>query len=414
MLAVIAAAAASCHAAAPESPSLVRSRGVLESGRWDGVWRFRNGVELGELRTTPQLLRRGDTIHVGARARGVPGSCRLQFGVLPPRVQARQHVYALLPPSPPSETEGSRVRDARSNWAQIRIETDGQIRAEVVLGEAWHARAAVLVAELRCGTDSARIPVVAGARAEWGSGTLGAHAEVGPAPAGRVEGARALLALLPVSPGPTRVVASRIDAPSASGPLAPWRVGDGHALVGSVDGEPAEGPATSVWFAWSDRGLYWAGQVPDPDMWSDYENHDDPLYKQEVMELFLAADNSETRYLEYELSARNVTFDASFARYRRGDEAWDSAWRTRVDVRGTINDASDQDEGWSFEAMIPWSELCEHTDVACPVGPGTQLWANVFRLENPGRKRRVGLALTPTFAPDFHDWNHAAVLELGL
>jgi hypothetical protein len=70
-----------------------------------------------------------------------------------------------------------------------------------------------------------------------------------------------------------------------------------------------------------------AGSRPVDDY---YVAQDDPLYKQEAFELFVAGSGEGTRYLEYQVSARGVTFDARFARYRKGDEAWDSSWRTAV------------------------------------------------------------------------------------
>jgi hypothetical protein len=92
------------------------------------------------------------------------------------------------------------------------------------------------------------------------------------------------------------------------------------------------------------------------------------------------------------VSARGVTFDARFPRYRAGDEAWDSAWRTAVRHARHANAAGDRDLGWSTELAIPWDELCRETAVVCPPAPGMRLRINAFRLERPDRKahRRAG------------------------
>ncbi|MCA9690490.1 MAG: carbohydrate-binding family 9-like protein, partial [Myxococcales bacterium] len=192
----------------------------------------------------------------------------------------------------------------------------------------------------------------------------------------------------------------------------------GHALGQSLDGEPYPGPdeagePTLVWFAWTEEALLVAGRLPDVDLWSEYSAQDDPLYRQEAFEVFVAGDNSGARYLEYQVSARGVTFDARFPRYRKGDEAWDSSFATAVALRGTVNDDRDRDVGWDVEVAIPWTELCQETAVPCPPRAGQSLRVNVFRLERPGRTGSLGLSLSPTRTPDFHAWANAAVLELA-
>ena len=112
-----------------------------------------------------------------------------------------------------------------------------------------------------------------------------------------------------------------------------------------------------------------------------------------------------------QVSPRNVTFDAKFERQRMGDFSWDSRWQTAVQLRGTF-EGGDLDEGWAVEAAIPWSEICEVTGVSCPVGPGTRLHVNAFRIERPRRKEALGLGLSPTRG-DFHDFSGSAILELA-
>ena len=123
-------------------------------------------------------------------------------------------------------------------------------------------------------------------------------------------------------------------------------------------------------------------------------------------------DDEGRRYLEYQVSARGVTFDARFPRYRAGDEAWDSRWQTVVRAEGTVDAPRDRDRGFVVEVAIPWDELCAETEVVCPPRAGMQLRVNAFRLERAGRKRPIGLSLSPTRAPDFHAWDNAAVLRL--
>ena len=97
-------------------------------------------------------------------------------------------------------------------------------------------------------------------------------------------------------------------------------------------------------------------------------------------------------------------------------KACDRLGLPRTTIRGsgqaTIEAPEDRDEGWTTELAVPWSEVCEHTGVECPVGPGTTLRVNTFRLERPRKGSAVGLALSPTRVPDFHAPENSAVLEL--
>jgi len=77
-----------------------------------------------------------------------------------------------------------------------------------------------------------------------------------------------------------------------------------------------------------------------------------------------------------------------------------------------VETPGDRDEGWTTEFAVPWSDICEHTEVECPVAAGMSLRVNAFRLERPRKGPTVGLALSPTRVPDFHAPENSAVLEL--
>ena len=134
--------------------------------------------------------------------------------------------------------------------------------------------------------------------------------------------------------------------------------------------------------------------------------------RDEAFEVFFAASASGERYLEHQVSARGVHFDARFPRYREGDESWDGTWRSAIELDGELARRGG-DRGWRVELAFPWAELCAHTEISCPPEAGQTLRSNVFRLDKPDRKGQVGLALSPTLAPDFHAWQNAAELVLA-
>jgi len=316
---------------------------------------------------------------------GLVAGSELAVGVRAPRAAGRQVVAGQ------SRRVAGSAEDPRDRWVTATI--DGDVAtATIELADGWHAlHAVVVVAVSRAG---AAVPALTGPRMDRGVGVLG---------------------VVPVATRPTQVTASA-GTPVIDGAVddAVWVGQAGMLLAQSLDGEPdPEGPrrGTRVWFAWDAEFLYAAARLPDHDLWTDYVAQDDPLYRQEAFELFVAGGGEGTRYLEFQVSARGVTFDARFATHRKGDEAWDSSWRTAVVIDGTLT-AGDRDRGWTAEVAVPWAELCEHTAIACPPRPGMRVRVNAYRLERPDRKRTSALALSPTRVPDFHAWQNAAELEL--
>lgn len=360
--------------------------------RIDGEVRFAGGATIGARTLAPAEVRAGGRVKVEFAVTGASG--RLRVGLQAPRAAGRQEARGQQ--SLPKE----HVVDLRDAWIEeVRGEA---VELEFAVPRPWHASHVVIVAEL-----------------------VGDVAVAGPR---RADG-RAILGAVPVTPEPTQVAAPRADAIEVDGRLDEpvWAAQSGTPLTDSLDGEPdpsqteVAGPGlgaleprfgTRVAFAWDEHYLYAAADLPDPDLWSDYTQQDDPLYKQEAFELFVAAGGEARDYLEYQVSARGVTFDARFPRHRAGDEGWDSRGRTAVQAVGTVNDARDRDRGLLVEVAIPWDELCEQAKLACPPRPGMQLRVNAFRLEREGRKRPIGLSLSPTRVPDFHAWDNAAVLVL--
>lgn len=352
-------------------------------------WRFSDGVEVSAL-TLPERVVPGRPFVVGFDV-SAPG--RYEVTVAPPRAASRE-VALGGPDAPPPEIPA----DPRS--ATVVVEGQGRLEVTIPLAEPWHPKTAVLTVRRTAGART--LPVVAGPRRRDGVGVLG---------------------VLDVASVPTAAVAVRAT-PVVDGSLddAAWSAAPRTAMVDSLQGEPVRlgaaredaedwGP-TEVAFAWDDAQLYVAAWLPDRDIRGTYTERDAPIWKEEVFELFVFGDARRADYLELQVSPRGVQFDSRFERYRKGDEAWNSAFAAPVEVRGTLEQDGDRDEGWTAELAVPWSEICAHTEVQCPVGAGTTLRINTFRFERPRKGAAIGLALSPTGVPDFHAPENAAVLEL--
>lgn len=340
--------------------------------------------------------RPGTSVFVEFEIQGAAGVVG-RLGLLPPSGAARQEVAFDMPGQPD---------DPRSVWIDVEIDRDGPQRFELPPpGDDWHAAWAVVVFEPRGRWRS--LPALSGPRSEMLSDQT------------RASGGRIVLGVVAVARRPARVQAwSSADPIVLDGVLdEPAWQHVGAQLHESRTGEPATeidaqlGGPTMTHFAWDAEHLYVAGTLPDRDLYAPHRERDDPLYRDEAFEVFLAGDNAGARYLEHQVSARGVMFDARFPKYRKGDEGWNGSWRSAVALDGEL-DRRGYDRGWTVEIAFAWTELCEHTKIDCPPKPGQELRVNVFRLDKPKREQQVGLALSPTIEPDFHAWANAAELEL--
>ena len=201
---------------------------------------------------------------------------------------------------------------------------------------------------------------------------------------------------------PEYLVTRAAKAPTVDGVLdeAAWKGARAVVLRGSFDGRPVQ-LRTEARLVYDDANLYVAFDVEDPDLWGTLRNRDDPIYEQEVVEVFLDANADGRTYNELQVSPHNVIFDAYFPARRQGmDRSWDSGMKTALKVRGTLDDPSDKDQGWTVEMQIPFARLAEVPHV--PPQKGDRWRFNLYRLEHPGRRAVEGQAFSPLFVGDFH------------
>ncbi len=170
---------------------------------------------------------------------------------------------------------------------------------------------------------------------------------------------------------------------------------------------------TDARLVWDDEFLFVAFNVEDEDVWAKADKKDDPIYQEEVVEIFIDADGDGKTYDELELSPKNVQFDAYFPARRQGmDLAWDSGMVSAVKVAGTLDDPSDKDQGWTAEMRIPVRNLA--SVLRWPPQPGDKWRFNLYRLEWWGeRKNNEGAAFSAPLVGDFHHLPRFATLEFA-
>ena len=173
----------------------------------------------------------------------------------------------------------------------------------------------------------------------------------------------------------------RLDDPAWD--AAPWT---GSFVDIEGDRRPTPRHRTRAKLAWDDDFLYIAADMEEPHLWATYSERDSIIFHENDFEVFIDPDGDTHLYNELEINALNTVWDLLLVRpYRDGGPAvhmWDIAGlRTAVHLRGTLNDPSDEDDGWSVEIAIPFSALAETAGAPCPPRPGDRWRVNFSRVQ---------------------------------
>jgi hypothetical protein len=140
---------------------------------------------------------------------------------------------------------------------------------------------------------------------------------------------------------------------------------------------------------WDDQNLYVAYRIEEPRVHAKYTNHNDPIYYDNDVELFIAGRDA---YYEFEVTAFNTVYEVffiwndayekngfaaapefaraklkpfngvGFKNHPRGGRLGNFDWtfpakKTAVAIDGTVNDDGDKDRGWTVELAFPWSGM---------------------------------------------------------
>jgi len=170
--------------------------------------------------------------------------------------------------------------------------------------------------------------------------------------------------------------------------------------------EEPNGKATAR-MVWDDQYLYLFVSVVDTDVATTFQNHDDPMWKADCVEIFVDADGNRRGYIELQVNPYNATFDSWFAGPRgpAGDVTWDSGMVTQVQVRGTAA-PGDVDQGWDAEIGIPWAAIKGRDPqmaVTIPPRIGDRWKLNVVRVDKrSGKDGVVASSWNRITYSDFH------------
>lgn len=136
---------------------------------------------------------------------------------------------------------------------------------------------------------------------------------------------------------------------------------------------------------WDDEALYVAYACRDADMWALFTEEDDPMWSEEVVEVFIDPDGDGLDYLELEVNPLNAVVDLHIGRIHPewvSDKDWDIlGLETAVQTVGTVNDSTDVDGGWTVEIAIPWAAFAPTIAGGGKPRVGDRWRLNLYRIE---------------------------------
>jgi Carbohydrate family 9 binding domain-like len=155
-----------------------------------------------------------------------------------------------------------------------------------------------------------------------------------------------------------------------------------------IEGEVKPKPRfrTRAKMSWDSDYFYVAAELEEPHVWATLTNHDAVIFQDPDFEVFIAPDGDCHNYYEFEMNALNTGWDLRLPKpYKDGGPAlneWEiPGLKTAVQVKGTLNDASDHDRGWTLEIAFPWKALGEFSRASSPPNEGDQWRVGFSRVE---------------------------------
>jgi|GEM_PF-203434 len=212
--------------------------------------------------------------------------------------------------------------------------------------------------------------------------------------------------------------------PKAKGPIKIDGVADepswktALASPNFVDAEG--GPQTQMTKArllWDDQALYVFVEVSDTNIRSPYKKRDDPLWKGDVVEMFIDADRNGRGYVELQVNPNNAIFDSWFPQGPRQNPqfGWNSKLQAKVVVNGTVN-TNDKDTGWNVEIKIPMATVKGDNPkmrVNIPPKVGDRWRLNIVRVDRDGKKYEGVSSWNRITMRDFHALGRMLVVVFG-
>jgi hypothetical protein len=194
-----------------------------------------------------------------------------------------------------------------------------------------------------------------------------------------------------LAPIPTYEVHRAKIAPIIDGRLddAAWRAAKPVTFVFPWADQTGKKQKTLARLTWDNDNLYVAYECEDSDIIAVHTERDDPTYKDDAVELFIAPPGVKNLYVGLEMNARAALYDYIYVFPQRILKNYDlRGVQLAVSINGTLNVTGDQDHGWNLEVAIPWRSFADLADDPVPK-IGDRWRANMNRWDGTEPNRRL-------------------------
>jgi hypothetical protein len=147
----------------------------------------------------------------------------------------------------------------------------------------------------------------------------------------------------------------------------------------------------SAKLVWDSSALYLGVNVKDQDLVGGFDKKqtDPQLWTKSCVELMIDpdGDGDNKDYYEIQVNPQNLVFDSHFDDYNQprkapdgpfGHQEWSSKLESAVQLKGTLDNSKDKDEGYVVEIKIPWSSFDKAKKV--PPEPGSSWRLNLYAM----------------------------------
>jgi len=176
--------------------------------------------------------------------------------------------------------------------------------------------------------------------------------------------------------------------------VIPWDDMEEVVLVETASGASAR-MSTTAKACWTEAYVCFLFRCQDDYIVANYTNRDDPIYNEDVVEIFIDEAGDGRRYIEFELSPKLVVFDAVIENDLAGHIKLDIAWNID-DLITSVYRLEDSKYPYEYEIMIP------HHTFSNSIATGKQWRVNLYRIDEQKDGAKEYLAWSPTKAIDFH------------
>jgi hypothetical protein len=186
----------------------------------------------------------------------------------------------------------------------------------------------------------------------------------------------------------TSVPVTILGVPRAGGPIKTdgeldepsWRVCGRTGAFIDATGGPAR-PYSDARFLWDDQNLYMALYAADDEITATVTQHDGPVWIDDAFSVRLTPPGPTPPTFAIDVSPASVVTDVRIDPSGARDPSWESGMRLGVDMDGTLNDPSNEDEEWVVESAIPFSSF------GVKPAPGVRIAVQITRCDIPHRQK---------------------------